>query len=400
MSPLVAKFSLEQCQNLALEHGGKKTIADIRALIAYDRIAEVRSSGRPQLNAHADYMTAGDAKKWQKNEANEHARVSLVIPLYNFGLTREAVNAQKKNTQAARFAVDQVEQEIRYAVIEAYFELLIYGKLQWIVQESIKSLEIQLQITEDFVAEGLLQRNEALVVEVQLAQLHQDILEAGFQRELAEARLNRLMGIALTASTEIEDLFPEETQELYLEPILEKAKCRHPELLILRKQTEAARHAMKAEKAHLYPNLYAFSNYSTTSDYALPYRHGLDAGIGIDISFYDGGNTYAKLRRINKELCELEWRIKELEKDIELNIRSAFLAIKSALGKIPVAIKGVNLAEENLLLTKNLFEEGLVSTMDIINDDESLSQARLNYYKSLYSYHLAKANLIYSAGAL
>lgn len=399
-SSLLAKLSLEECQTIALENNEKKTLADIRALIAYDRIDEARSSGRPQLSAQADYMTSGNAKEWRQNKRNQHARVSLVIPLVNFGLTREAVKSQKKLYTSALHAMDQVEQTILYAVNEAYFELLIYQKLDWIVQESIRSLDQQLQVTQDFLSQGLVHRNEALVIEVQLAQLHQDLMEARFQIELATTRLNRLMGLDLATQTEIEDLLPNQFLEDCLDELIGAAKINHPDLLALKAQIEAARHGYKAEKASLYPNIYAFSNYSTTSDYALPYRQGLDAGIGVDFNLYDGGNTNARLRRIKKELNELEWRYQQLEKDIELNIRSAFLSIKTARGKIPVAMKGVNLAQENLALTKSLFEEGLVTNIDVINDDESLSQARVNYYKALYTFHQSRANLIYSAGLM
>lgn len=397
---LSAKLSLAECQTIALENAGKKSIADLKALIAYDRIDEARSSGRPKINAQADYMSSGEAKHWHKNDSNKHARASLVVPLYNFGLTRESVLSQRKLYQSALYSIDQITQEILYAVNQAYFELLIYQKLEWIVQESIRSLDRQLSITNDFLSHGMVHRNEVLVIEVQLAQLQQEILEAQLNTELATIKLNRLMGMELNQSIEIEECIPDSSKEDCLDDLIETTKFNHPELLALKSQMEAAEHTYKAEKAALYPNIYAFSNYSTSSDYALPYKHGLDIGIGVDLTLYDGGNTYAKLRRIKKELWELEWNYHELEKDIELKIRSAYLAIKTAQGKIPVALKGIKLAEENLQLTKNLFEEGLVNNIDVIKDDESLSQARLNYYKALYTFHLSRANLIYSAGMM
>lgn len=201
----------------------------------------------------------------------------------------------------------------RWSRFSFSLSLLIYQKLDWIVQESVRSLDQHLQVTQDFLSQGLIHRNEALVLEVQLAQLHQDLMEARLQIELATIRLNRLMGLDLTAETEIEDLLPDQGPKDCLDQLIEAAKINHPDLLALKAQIEAAQHGYKAEKANLYPSIYAFSNYSTTSDYALPYREGFDAGIGIDFNLYDGGNTSAKLRRIKKELNELEWRYQQLE---------------------------------------------------------------------------------------
>lgn len=397
---LLARFSLEECQTLALENSEKKTLADLRALIAYDRIDEAKSLGRLQLNAHADYMTAGDAKQVRHNKRNAHAKVAAVLPLFDFGLTLESIRSQKKLHESTLSQIDQIEQDILYAVHEAYFDLLLSQKLEWIMQDSIRSLKQHLHVTQDFLTQGLLHRNEVLVVEVQLAEFEQQALEAHFRTELAQARLNRLMGLNMDSPTEIEDILPVIKPEACLNDLIETAKLNHPELIALNAQIEAAKHGYQAEKAQLYPQIYAFSTYSTTSDYALPYRHGLDAGIGIDLNLYDGGNTYAKLRRIKKELCELEIRSQEIEKDIELNLRSSFLAIRTARSKIPVALKGSSLAEENLSLAKDLFGEGLMTNVEVVDKEENLSQARLNYYQALYSYHQARANLQYSAGIM
>ncbi|CAF23359.1 TolC family protein [Candidatus Protochlamydia amoebophila] len=402
LSPLslVAKLTLEECQTIALENGEKKTIADLQALIAYDRIDEARSTGRPKLNIHGDYMTSGETKHWRHNTRNRHVKVSLVIPICNFGLTKEAVKSQKNLYQSSLHSLDQIKQDILHAVSEAYFELLIFQKLEWIVEESIRSLHRQIEVTQDFLNQGLIHRNEALLFEVQLAQFQQNSMEAKLNTKLATERLNRLMNKNLDNLIEIEDILTFTNQEICLDNLIEAAKLNHPQLLALSAQIQAVKHGYRSEKATLYPNLYAFSNYSNTSDYTLPYRQGLDAGIAIDLSLYDGGYTYAKLRRIKKELSQLEWRYQELERDIELNIRSSFLAIQTALGKIPVAQTGVTLAEENLAITQNLFEEGLVTNLDVVHDHENLLEARVSYFKTLYTYHKSRANLIHSAGMM
>jgi outer membrane protein TolC len=398
--PLSAKLSLEECQTLALKNCEKKTIADLEALIAYDRIDEARSTGRPSLNAHGDYMSSGEARYWRDNKRNTHAKASLIIPLCNFGLTKEAIKSQKNLYQSSLHHLDQIEQDILYSVNEAYFELLTFQKLEWVVQESIRSLNRQVEITKDFLLQGLVHKNEALLLEVQLAQLHQDLMESKLNTKLATERLNRLMNIELDELTEIEDILPSITQEDCLEKFIRAAKLNHPQLLALNAEIQATKHGYKSEKATLYPNIYAFSNYSTSSDYALPYRQGFDVGVSVDLNIYDGGYTYAKLRRIKKELDQLEWRYLALEKDIELSIRSSFLTIQTALGKIPVAEKGVLLAEETFVLTQHLFEEGMISNVDVINDHENLLQAKVNYFRTLYMFHKSRANLIHSAGMM
>ncbi|WP_068467913.1 TolC family protein [Candidatus Protochlamydia phocaeensis] len=396
---LHAALSLRDCQNLALANSEKMTIADLQALIEQDRLSETRSLIRPRLNAEANYIWSGEPKHFHKTKGIKTARISLTVPLFDLS-SCNLIQAQKKLYHSSLFSADNIEQDLLYAVHTAYFHLLAAQKLEEIIQHSISSIDEQLRITADFHQQGLLHRNDVLQVEVQLAQLKQDAIEARHQTLLAQASLNRLIGWELNCPIEIEDVAESNMGIDNLEEMIALAKAKHPALLALQAQMAAIRYQYKAEQAQFYPSVYAFTNYSSTGEYALPYRHGIDAGIGVQLSLYEGGSTLAKLRRIKKEQCELDYQYRAIEKDIELSLRTAYLTIQSALCKIPVALKSISFAEENLVLTKDLFEEGLVTASDVMSDEAGVVTALVNYYQALYTYYQAKTDLIYSAGLM
>lgn len=416
ISSLFATLTLDECYNLAIANSEKMTLADLRALIEEDRTREMWGNVFPQLSAEADFITKGAATHVHQHKRTKNGRVSLIVPLYHFGAFH-TISAQEKREESALIDIDRARQEVLYGVNHAYFVLLEVQKMESLLKESIQRLNKQLGITKDFTSQGLVHENETLLLEVELAFMQQEILQAENNVLIAKAKLNRFIGYALDYPTKIRDLLEVESTNLNLSDyssndclnitssidsqlhrILFEAKNNHPILRSLEAQIEAARYTCKAEKGNLFPFIYGYTNYSTTDDYALPYKHGLDAGIGIKLSLYDGGKTWAKLKRLKKELCELTERYVAEEKNIELNIRAAVLNVENALKKIPLALQSIRLAERNLKMTQDHFAEDLISNIDVINDEENVLKARSNYYHALYAFHKAKADLAYAAG--
>jgi len=391
-------LSLNACYDLAIANSDTMSLADIRALIEEDRTREVWGMALPQLSASADFLTRGDVKDIHHHKHTKNARVSLIVPLFNFGGQKNLINAQEKREESAFINIESARLEVLHSTNMAYFLLLEAQKIVQVLQDSAQTLNNQQRITKDFVEQGLLHENETMIVEVELELLQQDLVQAQNNRSLAVAKLNHLIGYSLDYPTTVEDIFEETGPLINIDQLLCQALSNHPILKSLQAQIEASQYAHKAEKGKLYPNIYGYSNYSTTDDYALPYTHGLDAGIGLQMSIYDGGTTWAKLKRLKKETCELEQQYQAEEKNIELKMRTAFFNMENASTKIPITLKEIELAEKNLKMTEDHFSEGLVTNDDVVLNEEKLMKSRFNYFQALYQYHKAKADLIYAAG--
>lgn len=391
-------LTLDNCYSLAIANSEKMCIADLRAMIEEDKSREAWGMALPQLSAHADFITKGSAKDIHHHDRTKNAKVSLIVPIYNFGGSINTIYAQEKREESAIIDIDKTRQEVLYTTNHAYFVLLEAKKVESILRESLQTLQNQYKITKDFKEQGLVHVNEILLVEVEQALMEQEHLQAQNYIALATARLNRLIGYELDFQTEIEDVLEQTIWDGNIYRYLCYARENHPILKSLEAKIEAARYSHKAEKGGLYPNIYGFSNYSTTDDYALPYKHGLDAGIGIQLSLYDGGRTWTKIKRLKKEVEEIEQQYASAEKDIELSIRNAYLNVESSFHKIPLARKSIQLAELNLKITQDHFSEGLMTNADVINDEEKLLKTRSNYCHALYQFHKAQADLVYAAG--
>ena len=112
----------------------------------------------------------------------------------------------------------------------------------------------------------------------------------------------------------------------------------------------------------------------------------------------DGFGTQFRLKRKKKEIAEsIDFHDERLD-DILLDVTQAFLLTRDSAERLPVARKSVDLAEENLRVTRDQYLAGLVSTADLLAEEDRLSQARSNHVRALYECHASAARLVHATG--
>lgn len=399
---LNAQLTLQQCIEQAINNNEKMSIADLQVLIQSDRVSEAWGRALPSLNGQVDYIASGEPNRFFKKHKVLNAKASLLIPIYNFGEARYSIKTQNRLYEASLHTSERVRQELVNEVSQAYFRLLESYHLEKVVLDSIATLTEQHRISRDFYSQGLVHANEPLLVETQLSQRELDLIQARQNISLASAQLNRLMGTDIYADLNLVDIQESDAlgsmkRENKIELLIQRALRVNPALNALQLQVEAAYYAYRTERGSLYPSVYAFSDWSTTNDYALPYTQGINAGIGIRMTFFDASSS-AKIRRKEKEWQELQMHYQGMIDDLTLGISSAHLTVQNALNKIPVASKSIALAEQNLAMTQDQYREGLVSLYDVLMDEERVAHSRANYFQALYHFHRAKAELEFIAG--
>jgi len=433
------KLSLLDCQEIALKNSKELTIADIETLMAQDVVKEIKGNNLPQLTATGNYTSRNNhrgAVFWARpepshkqqeehHEAEEHhkhkkehrprkekmktiggnkqvrtARLALIVPIYDFSVTKNKARSQQMLVDASIQDRKRIEQDLLYAVTQCYYKLLESQKIEAVVHKSIEVLKKQLSCTKDFHAVGLATKNEFSEVEMQIAKREHDLVRAKNNVKRAALELKQLLGEGKELSLEIEDLLEEHNWNKNVEGLIAKAILHHPALKSLTAQKEASVFDYESEKGRLLPTVVAFSSANACSDSYLLHKHWVDFGVGIELPILDGGITNVRIDRKRKAIQEFDLKYQVKLDEIEYEIKNAFHEVESAYQHIPVAKRGILHAQESLKLTQDLFEEGLVTTADLLDDEEMLDVAKSNYYQSLYAFHMAQSELEYAAGTI
>lgn len=433
------KISCAQAQAAAIGHSEELSIAEIQTLIATEKIQEIRGINLPKLSVDGSYNVRdchqGFVRKnpaYKKHPpsppqvpgmlppppspspphppktiktigANKEVttgKVSLIVPVYDFGYVSNLVKAQTSVVEATVHEKDRVMQDLLFAVANSFYRALEGAKIETVVLESMRVLRQQLSTARDMYSVGLVTKNDVLVVEVQLAEREQERIRARHNIESALCSLRRLTGGPISSVAELEDVAEEVVWDETVDSVMARADVLHPVLKKLQATTTAASFDYAATKAENFPDINAFVDAHASSDSYLLHKNWLHAGICIDIPIFDGGIVDSKLRQKQKQISALDVRYTQAVEDIHLAIQTSFLEADSAFHQIPVAQKSIHLAEDNLVISKDLFEEGLIMSDDVLNDEERLAQARSNYYQSLYDFYIAKSALEYAAGLI
>ena len=123
-------------------------------------------------------------------------------------------------------------------------------------------------------------------------------------------------------------------------------------------------------------------------------------GVVFEIPLFEGGNTMAKVREEKSKFMAAKNRLEKLEKQIDLEVRSATLQLQSAVSRISSTKKAVEQAKESYRIESMKYDLGKGTILDTLNAQSELITAQVNYYKALADYNIYSAKLRFATGAL
>lgn len=116
------------------------------------------------------------------------------------------------------------------------------------------------------------------------------------------------------------------------------------------------------------------------------------AGFVVSHTFGERGDDEALVAALIAAANE-RLRLEDLERRVERDVRSSVRNVRSLERRVEVLGHGVELARESVRLATLQFEEGLISTVDLLADQDQLVQAETDHVNALYDHAVARANL-------
>jgi outer membrane protein len=98
------------------------------------------------------------------------------------------------------------------------------------------------------------------------------------------------------------------------------------------------------------------------------------------------------------KLLEEELRTRDLEQQVELDLRLALDALQSTRRQIDVATDAETQASTELGQARRRYEAGVSSSLDVTRAQSALESARASRIDALYRYHLARADFALATG--
>ena len=249
---------------------------------------------------------------------------------------------------------------------------------------------------------GLVSEYEKLVADVQLRNQKPQVVNAENAVKLATMQLKVLMGVDVNAAIRFVGDLSSYEEEMYSDLMHLKNDTSLADNSTLKQldiQKRQLKLAEKINKLGYAPTLALSVNYGWQSmaknlDLAnYNWYPGSTLGLALSIPIFDGGAKYQKTKQNKAQQINLELQRENIIRQLELSVTNSINSMETAVEQVSSNKESVVQAQKAFTISQKRYNVGSGTLLEMNNSETSLTQARLQYYQSIYDYLAAKASL-------
>jgi len=335
-------------------------------------------------------------------------QVSLAVPIYSGGGTKNAIRAAKVRVEAGQADLRAIESSVFSQVVAAYMDVIQNEAIVGLTANNVQVLEVNLQATSDRFEIGDLTRTDVAQSEARLALARGDYRSAQANLIGARERYIQLVGAAPTDLQPPPPLpglpaNPEEAVAIALEY--------NPDLIAARERAKAANYDIEVAGSTRLPRLEvvtggSYSNLLGSAPETAPGSPSIYANSSADVSvgarltvpIYQGGRPAALERQAQARYsAALEQEI-AAERDAIAQVRSAWSSWQAASTIVNETQAAVSAAELSLEGVRAENTVGNRTILDILNAQQELLSAQVQLVSARRNAYVAGFALLAAMG--
>lgn len=414
-------FSLQQAQTYALEHNYEKVNVDNDLLIAKKKVWETTGIGLPRVDFEAKFQNFIDlptslvpANAFNPNApADEFAELKFGTD-YNNSATISAsqllfdgsyivgLQASKTYKEFAEKNVAKTEIEVKEAVAQAYYMVLVAEENKIILKEVLETTQKLLDQTQRIYGEGLIDEDNVDQLRLTIMSLNNSLATADRQIDIAKNLLKFQIGydikndLALTDN--IDGLLAFKDVENALTNQFDFNN--HIDYQLIKTNEKLMKLSWNKEKFAFAPTIAAFFNHSQTN-----MSNNFDAfnggkyypqtlwGISLKLPIIAGGSRLAKTGQAKIEYQKAQTTSKQVEQSLLLKAEQSQSEYASALSIYNNQKEGLAIAEKINNKAIKKYNEGILSSLELAQTQNQFLETEGKYIKALLDLFNAKSNL-------
>jgi outer membrane protein TolC len=330
------------------------------------------------------------------NYVDLRARLSQTVvdltALNNYRAARETVRSSELFVRDARDLVV-------LAVGGAYLQAVAAGG-------RVGSARAQLETARALYEQNAQRRAVGLVAQVdvdrsQVQALTQQQRLIALQNDLAKQKINlaRMIGLPPTDQYELVEEVPfTPAPSLSIEEALRQARAQRADLQAASAQVRAAERALSAARAERLPSLVVNADYGTIGATLADARSTFTVVGIVRVPLWQGGRTEGQIQQAEAALAQRRAELQDLESQIEGEALKAELDLRASASQVDVARQNLEVAQQTLDLTRQRFEAGVSDNVEVVQAQESVASAELDYINGVFAHNLAKLTLARTIG--
>lgn len=328
----------------------------------------------------------------------QDARAAADIPVYD-PRGRNALRSRNESIRAAELSVKDARDLVVQAVAAAYLQIIATSARVDATKSQVGTAQVLYEKARDQHRAGTSPAIDELRAQVELKTQQQQLLALQNQVEKDKLTLARAIGLPAGQVFQISGKAPYKPLEgLSPSEALQKAYASRADYQSARAQVRAAELARQAAAAQWLPSASVSTNYDVVGD-TFASSHGTFAVTGsVKMNVFDGGKRKADVLEQETVLKQRKEELANLQGQIDQEVRSALLDLNSTADQVAVAESNLGLANQTLTQARDRFTAGVTDNIEVVQAQQSVSNAQQNLISSIYAHNLAKVALARAMG--
>jgi outer membrane protein len=407
-------LSLADCLNIALQQNATILKAKNDLDAQYGVVVQTRAVALPQVQATGQYKDTDpsavesfpgggtNASAAQPNQ-NWNAGVQIVQTIYQGGKLMAAVRAAKATKEQALAQYQTTLADTLLIVRLAYYDILLAAEQITVNEASVHLLEKELEDQQRRYDAGTVPHFNVLRAKVSVANARPPLIQAQNSYRIAKNNLCNLLGYNLPREIwdniplNLTDTLDATPYQINLPDALQQALNKRPELVALRKTEELQKLNITGASSAYKPAVQVFAGYNWyNSQFTPPVElnhdiNGWNVGAQLSWDIFDGMLTHGKVVQARALYEKSKTAVDEEARNIELEVRTTYSDFLEAQEVLESQKTVQTEAEESLREANARADAGTGTQLDVLDAENSLTQARSTQVQALHDYDAARA---------
>ena len=414
------KLTLGQCLNIGIENNLSLKIAKGEIVKGKHNISENRSRLLPQINFSASLndnfdppvsVTDGTAYGKTYNvtktlQYNSSAALALQMPLYSqTALT--AISIAKTLDQLNQLSYEKAREDLMVQISKMYYLIQNTTEQISIVNDNIRRFKELRDITQAFYDNGM-------ALEIDLKRINVKIETMDVQLANAKAMLSEqynMLKYVMDYPAEKDIVVEEKVVDKVDDAQLTGLNTNLYELQLLQKKLDMAELQKKMAKDGYLPTLALSANWAYTA-YTDKFKNWFHSGesnhwyrsngIGLQlrVPVFDGFEKRSKIRKAQVDIDNAKLSYENALKSMQTQYVNAINDLANNQRNYVKQRDNYRLAEGIYGVTVDRYREGIVSMVEVLQDEMSMSDAQNNYLTAHYNYQVSNLAVLKLTGKL
>ncbi|MDA7746165.1 TolC family protein [Psychromonas sp.] len=288
-----------------------------------------------------------------------------------------------------------METQSRYDDLSRFYYTVVLAKS---VLETRISVEQGLTKHRDF---AIKMEQQGQIAKVERLQADASLAKAIVERKKSARDLD----IATSALTEIlnkkTEVMP--ASELFINGSLptlsaftEQTLLSYPGLSVLTAKQNQAQSSIDAEKSNYLPQVYLYGNYTLYEDNSLTSEITPDwfVGVGVSIALFDNTGRSEKVQAAQSSILQVRYLYHQAIQDLTVLVKKTYFEAQQAIEEAQGLAASLALANENLKLRSKAFNQGLSTSIDVVDAEMFLANIKIQQLVAEFNYVVALNKLL------